>query len=88
MQQNTLNVINEVRILLLTLIEIWQSCYKIISVERLSCAAFSIGSQLNASAAKGENLELRFTRPLLGAEVVVITLDPLLPQMAVTADKD
>lgn len=39
---------------------------------------------MNASVAAGENLEVRFTRPLLGADAVVTTEAPLLPQMAVT----
>lgn len=57
--------------------------YKIISVDRRSCPK-SIGSQLNVSVAAGANLEVRFTRPLLGAEAVVTTEAPLLPQIAVT----
>ena len=67
----------------------WQSCYKIISVERLSCAALSRGSQLKASAANGENFEVRLTRPVFGADVVVVTtVEPLLLRIAVTADND
>lgn len=68
--------------------EFWQTCYKIISVERRSWAAFKRGSQLKASPANGENFELRFSRPLFGADVVVITPLPLLPQIAVTAESD
>ena len=44
---------------------------------------------MKASAAKGENFEVLFTLPVLGAEaVVVITAEPLLPHIVVTADSD
>lgn len=43
-----------------------------------------MGSQLNASADVDENFKVRFTRPLHGAEAVVTTDAPLLPQMVVT----
>lgn len=41
---------------------------------------------MNASVEAGENLEVRFTRPLLGADAVVTTAAPLVPQMAVTVE--
>lgn len=44
---------------------------------------------MKASAANGENFEVRLTRPVFGADVVVVTTaEPLLLHIAVTADKD
>lgn len=44
---------------------------------------------MNASAASGENFDVRLTRPVFGAEAVVVTTaELLLLRIAVTADKD